>query len=307
MNMANEQRNKGVLIVEYNWITAGKFIILTDNMKKILLLIIICLFTIESNGQDNKSNHKKVYNLNYKFDIPLTAGMFALNIYGVIRLGDKPPLSVDQITSLDKNDIWTFDRVAVNQSYSDPSQAHTISDIGLWTTYVLPALLFIDKDIRQNWLDITILYLETQAINLNVYLYGGPVFTRRIRPYVYYEEASMDWKLKTEATDSWFSGHVSMTAGATFFMAKVLSDYHPELGGKKWLLYAGALIPPAFVGYYRYKGYMHFPTDLLVGTAIGAAVGVLTPQLHKITKNNTNLSIVPFAGNYTGVAVSLKF
>ena len=93
----------------------------------------------------------------------------------------------------------------------------------------------------------------------------------------------MEFKLGRSATDSFFSGHVSMAAGASFFMAKVLSDYHPDLGAKKWLLYGAALIPPAFVGYTRYRGLMHFPTDLLLGAAVGAAVGISVLHLHKIT------------------------
>lgn len=117
-------------------------------------------------------------------------------------------------------------------------------------------LLFLDNEIRKDWGDITLLYLETQAINLNIYTWGGPVFTKRIRPIVYYPKSDMDFKLGRSATDAFFSGHTSMTAGASFFMAKVISDYHPELGAKKWLLYGAALIPPAYVGYTRYRGLM---------------------------------------------------
>jgi len=98
-----------------------------------------------------------------------------------------------------------------------------------------------------------------------------------------------------------------MVAGASFFMAKVYSDYHPELGTKKWILYGAALLPPTIVGYYRYKGLMHFPTDILLGTAIGATVGILVPHLHKVARKNKDLSIIPFTGGYFGIAVSLKF
>jgi membrane-associated phospholipid phosphatase len=88
----------------------------------------------------------------------------------------------------------------------------------------------------------------------------------------------------------------------------VLGDYHPEWGAKRILLYAAAAVPPAIVGYYRYRGMMHFPTDLMLGMTIGAAVGILVPHFHKIAqKKNRDLSIVPFAGGYTGVAFAMKF
>lgn len=277
-------------------------------MNKLILFVLLGLFLIETNGKDSISTTNKLYKLNYKIDLPLTGGMFALNFLGYAQLDKKPTLDTFQIISLNKDDIWSFDRRAVYQSFPEPSYIYTLSDIGLWTTYVIPALLFLDDEIRKSWLDITILYFETQAINLNLYVFSGPLFTKRIRPIGYYEESSWEYKLGKGTTDSFFSGHVSMTAGASFFMAKVYSDYHPELGSKKWLLYSAAIIPPAFVGYCRYRGFMHFPTDIMIGGAVGAAVGISVPHLHKITrKMNENLSIVPFTGNCSGVSISMRF
>ena len=276
-------------------------------MKKISILILICLFIIESNAQVGKPEPEKVYKLNYKVEIPLTGGLFALNFLGFAQLSKKPTLDSLRIITLNKDDIWAFDRIVFKQSQPAPSSIYTISDIGLYTSYLLPALLFFDDEIRESWLDITLLYFETQAINLNIYVWGGPAFTERIRPIIY-NEGSWDYKLGNGTTDSFFSGHVSMAAGASFFMAKVYSDYHPELGPKKWLLYTGALIPPAFVGYFRYRGFMHFPTDILIGATVGATVGILGPHFHKIArKRNQNLSILPFTGKYNGLAISMKF
>ena len=277
-------------------------------MKKFFVFMIFFQFINKSYGQDQIFQSEKIYKVNYKTEIPFTCGMFALNFLGFSQLGKKSTLDSLEVLALDKNDIWAFDRMAIKQSHPAPENIYTISDFGLWISYVSPALLFLDDEIRKNWLDITVLYFESQSINLNLYVWGGPVFTERIRPIVYYEETSWDYKLGHETTDSFFSGHVSMTAGASFFIAKVYSDYHPELGSKKWLLYSAALIPPAFVGYCRYRGFMHFPTDLLLGAAVGAAVGVSIPHLHKITrKMNKDLSIVPFTGRYSGMAFSLRF
>ena len=91
-------------------------------------------------------------------------------------------------------------------------------------------------------------------------------------------------------------------------MAKVYSDYHPELGKKKWWLFAAAAIPPAFVGYFRYRGLKHFPTDVMVGTAIGAVSGILTPHIHKKKKNKrTTISLSPYSGPYSGIVFRMRF
>jgi len=276
-------------------------------VKVFISLVIICLFVIESNAQVEGADSGKVYHLNYKVEIPATAGMFALNFLGFSQLSKKPTLDSLYILTLDQEDVWKFDRRIFRQSSPAPESIYTISDVGLWLSYVLPALLFIDDDIRKDWLDITLLYFETQAINLNLYVWGGPAFTKRIRPIIY-NEGSWDYKLEKGTTDSFFSGHVSMTAGASFFMAKVFSDYHPELGSKKWWLYSAAVIPPAIVGYCRYRGFMHFSTDIWLGAAVGATVGILGPQFHKIVrKSKRDMAIVPFTGRYTGLAFSMEF
>jgi len=275
----------------------------------ILLQVTLSFLVLIANGQDSLVLKEDIYKFNRKIEIPVTLGLFGLSTYGFIYLGQKPALDSIQVLSLNKNDVNPFDQNVFAQSYPVPSSTYTISDIGLWTTFFAPALLFIDKEIKKDWLDITLLYLETQAINQNLYVWGGPAFTKRVRPLIYMEEESMEYKTSNDGTtDSFFSGHVSITAGASFFMAKVLSDYHPELGAKKWLLYAAASIPPAFVGYYRYRGFMHFPSDILIGFSVGAAVGILVPHFHKITRKKTqNLSIVPFTGKYSGISLSLKF
>ena len=277
-------------------------------MRRFLIFLILYSSIFKAIGQDSTKTFNEVYNIKYKVDIPITVGMFALNIYGFNRLSQKSTLDSLEVLALDQNDVWAFDRHVFSQSHPAPPNTYTISDYGLWISYLSPALLFIDKKIRKDWLDITILYLETQSINLNIYLWAGPVFTTRVRPLVYMEDESWDYKLGPETTDSFFSGHVAMAAGASFFIAKVLSDYHPELGAKKWWLYGGALIPPAFVGYFRYRGFMHFPTDLLLGLLVGAAVGVSGPQIHKISRKvNKNMSLVPFTGRTTGLLFTMKF
>lgn len=245
--------------------------------------------------------------MNYWVDAPVTAGLFVTYYFGLNSLTRKATLDSAQIAALNKSDVWWFDRPALYQDVSQMDNARNISDWSLRIAGVMPFLLFIDKKIRRDWYDITLLYLETQAVAQNAYLLGGPLFTKRIRPFAYYSEIPLESKTDHGSTDSWFSGHTSTTSTAAFFMAKVLSDYHPEWGAKKWIAYGAAIIPPAIVGIYRIKALKHFPTDVIMGTAVGAAVGILIPHLHKITKKNEDLSIVPFAGGYSGVAVSLKF
>jgi membrane-associated phospholipid phosphatase len=276
-------------------------------IRNLFILLLIIPF-IHCPGQDRPRDHKKVYHLNYNIDGPVTASLLVANYYGFKWLKSKPDITERQLASYNRESVPGFDRSALDQQVGYMYRAQTISDWGRNVTLLMPALLFIDKKIRADWVDIALLYAETQAINLSVYFLAGPGFTHKARPLVYYPEVPLNYKISDGATDSWFSAHTSSTAAASFFMAKVYSDYHPELGAKKYLLYAAALIPPAFVGFHRYKGLKHFPQDVFVGAAVGAAIGVLIPHFHKIkTKKGSNLTVVPFTGENTGVAMSLRF
>ena len=277
-------------------------------MRKIILILLLFIQFGAAWAQNDTLIKNNIYQLNRKIEIPLILGLFAANQYGFHILDNKTPLSSYNIESLDKKNIWTFDRYAVEQSYNlnNHKNAKLTSDRGMNISLALPLLLYLNKNIRKEGLNILLLYLEAQGINTIFYMLGATP-TKRIRPYVYYPEEPMVRKLGIGTQDSFFSGHVSSSATSTFFVAKVYIDYHPEIKRKKWLLYAAALIPPAFVGYYRYKSLMHFPSDILLGTVIGAATGVLVPHFHKVKLGKKqNITIHPFTGVTTGLLVKLK-
>ena len=251
-----------------------------------------------------------VYQMNYKIEIPLTLGIFATNALGLYVLNDKTPLNSNQIASLNYKDIWFFDRIAIEQTYDATYHKDTraTSDWLRNTSIFLPAILSLDKKIRKDIYNIIYLYLETQALGSSLYTFAGVTFIDRIRPFVYYPEVPLISKIEGAGTqNSFFSGHTSAAATASFFMAKVFLDYHPEMKSKKWLLYAGAIIPPASVGYYRYKALRHFPSDIIVGIIAGAAAGILVPELHKIKiGKKKNISVSPFMQNSIGLSLNIE-
>ena len=61
---------------------------------------------------------------------------------------------------------------------------------------------------------------------------------------------------------------------------------------KKLGLWSGAVLIPATAAYLRVQSGKHFPTDVMAGYAVGAAIGWLVPHLHK---TKTPLSIAPYS------------
>jgi membrane-associated phospholipid phosphatase len=270
--------------------------------------VFLLLFTLTLNAwpQQSDSLDQKVYNVRAVVDVPITVGAFALNYVGNRILQQKTPLDSSTIANLNPDNINSFDRFATRQ---DPDYVHTadkISDYAMFTTFALPLLFLADKETRKDWAPLFLLYLETEAIVGSLYSWGAAIHVDRIRPYVYHPEIPMWRKTGGGTQTSFYSGHVSSSAAACFFVAKIFSDYHPEWGNKKYFLFGAAAIPPIFIAYHRIRAMEHFPTDVITGFIVGTTTGILVPHLHKNKK--ANLAIVPVAtGRFNGFAMTLKF
>jgi membrane-associated phospholipid phosphatase len=275
------------------------------HIKAIVSILVLLSIFSDLSAQKRDSLHHKVYHLNYSVDIPVTTVATATALWGLSIVKSKSPLDSVYIVGLDANDINRFDRSATWQDPEFAPAARTVSDVFMGISHALPFLLFIDKEIRKDWADVLLLMLQSQAITGNLYSWAGAVHFNRIRPMVYIPEVPWDERTEARNKNSFYSGHTSMSTSACFFAAKVYSDYHPELGNKKYLLYSLALIPSVTTGFFRYKGLKHFPTDVITGIVIGASAGILVPHLHKRT--GSNLAVVPFAGQVNGLALSYKF
>lgn len=272
----------------------------------LLTLLIFAIIQYNVQGQEKKQLEKSIYKINKKIEIPITMGIFGVNILGFEYLRNKPKFEPEEVLLLDKMDIWWFDRIAIEQDASFRHKAHDLSDFYLNSSVFLPVFLAFDKNIRKDWKDLLVLYSEAHAINTAFYISVAST-TSRARPFNYNADVPIEVKLGTETRNSFFSGHVSSAATASFFMAKVYSDFHPELGNKKYLLMGAASIPPFLVGFYRVKALKHFPTDVITGGIVGAAAGILIPHLHKIKDDESGFSFVPFAGNISGLTVLYTF
>ncbi len=228
----------------------------------------------------------------------------ALEVLG-LPLMTKSQISVGELDNLDRKDIKSIDSWALN---FDPSKradyVRLSTQLGV-VGAILPALTLLDRNVRRDWIDIVLMYAQTQAITNNLYLYSpfGPSFINRFRPIVYYDAVPTAERMASGNRSSFYSGHDAGIAAASFFTAKVFCDYHPELGGKKYLVYAAAAIPPLLMSYFRLRALAHFPTDLITGIGVGALCGILVPELHRVQTKNISLGLVS-SPEATGITVT---
>jgi membrane-associated phospholipid phosphatase len=249
-----------------------------------------------------RTNHE-VYKIKPGIDWPLTLVGTAVSLYGFQQIYNKPSSSEGQISSLRKSDINGFDRWAADV-YND--KAANMSDVPFYVAMPLPLLLLVDKDVRKDAGKYLFLYWETMSVT-GVFYTGAPMIWDRYRPLAYNDKAPMSDRTSGVARNSFFAGHVALVASSTFFIAKVYADYHPD-SKIKWVFYTGASAATAFTAYLRHVGGKHFPSDILVGTALGTATGILVPHFHKHRLiKNPNISIHPFTGRTTGVYAVYRF
>lgn len=190
-------------------------------------------------------------------------------------------------------------------------KANDISNIPFAASFAAPFALLLDDAINDHAGQYLGLYLESLATTAAVYtLTAG--FVKRSRPYVYDNSGDTGElsRIKNNGQRSFYSGHVAASATATFFAAKVYTDFHPDVNGKLYI-WAGAATIPAAVGFFRLEAGQHFLTDVVLGYALGAASGILIPELHK--RSNPSIEIYPSSGTsidgeiYKGMAFRYTF
>ena len=167
-------------------------------------------------------NHQEIYKLKPSVDIPVFAVGAGWSAYAFTKIYSKERSTEEQILSLDVNDINKFDRWAV-RPYSENMGNN--SNYIFYGSMALPVLFLTGKETRKDLFKLCFLYLE--AMSVTGLLYTGSVyFTNRYRPYAYSDETEMSWRTRGGAKNSFYAGHVALTATSTFFMAKVYADYN---------------------------------------------------------------------------------
>lgn len=277
-----------------------------DILRNIKFSILIACLSLNLLSQSDSLTPINLdpYKVNYKVEIPIIAVGFTLFYLQLPNLDGIASIEPQEVGNYKKSSINRLDKFVLNYPESGYKKASFRSDLVLNITSVAPVLLLLDKKIRKNWGDLITLYGEAQFGQSAFYI-GSATFIRKARPFVYNSNLSITERSGKNTTKSFFSGHTSVTSTASFFMAKIYDDYHSLSKGQKVLLYAGASIPPALVGYYRMKAGMHFTSDVLTGFLLGAASGILVPEFHKVKPKG--LSLVPiYNNNFKGLAFSLR-
>lgn len=239
---------------------------------------------------------ERVYHIDLKKDALLLGGGIALWGSSNYLKSVSEKASLSDISDLQSNSVWGFDRGATGNFSSG---ADRVSDVLLYGAASIPFAAYATKAWRGEGGAVAIMALETFfSVNGLTNIVKSTV--NRYRPFNYNPEVSDDLKLSSGSRYSFLSGHTSGAAAFSFFTATVMTDLFPD---SKWkpVIWASAAAVPAVTGFLRYEAGKHFPSDILAGYALGAAIGTLIPRLHRNKNSRFNVGF----GN--GISFQMTF
>ncbi|MCU0405753.1 MAG: phosphatase PAP2 family protein [Ignavibacteriaceae bacterium] len=233
-------------------------------------LSVIFSFSISS----AQSTQNRPFELSLGKEATIISAGAVVGAAAFLIMSNNSKLTEEGVNSLSRGDVNGFDRIAVG-----PYQEDVLGDALLYGSFLLPVTFLTYEDTREDFGTLSLMYGEVILVNAAI---NGLVkgLTTRNRPFVYDENSPTDKKYEVGARHAFYSGHTSTTASNSFFTARIFSEYLTN-NTAKTLIWCGAALIPAVTGFSRVNTHNHFPTDVIVGYIVGAAIGYLIPELHE--------------------------
>jgi membrane-associated phospholipid phosphatase len=140
-----------------------------------------------------------------------------------------------------------------------------------------PSMLFSLESPRNGANDLVVVGQSVLFSNALGVIFN--VGVRRPRPFLYGGQASLEDRLDTNASFSFYSGHTAASFAATIGTWRTLDRLHVDRKWK-WLALSVGLAGSSFVAISRVAAGDHFPSDVIVGAGMGTSFGFLMPALH---------------------------
>lgn len=234
--------------------------------------------------------------LRYEFSLKKELPIFAASAAGILTSSlmtntITPFREIDLLTPVDFTGS-TWDRRAIDNF--SPKSAE-ISDLLLYSSVLLPTIPWLSTHHARHTKGYILLGAETLIVTYAL-TDLTKVIALRDRPTIYNDRFTIAQRTSKDARKSFFSGHTSIVSSMSFLTAKIIHDHYPDRKNKS-LLWIGASIYPTTTAILRVRSGKHFPTDVVVGAAVGAGIGILIPELHRVKLGKTSDKSLSFTGN----------
>jgi membrane-associated phospholipid phosphatase len=195
-------------------------------------------------------------------------------------------------TGLDMGSINSLDRRVIRNGSRG---ADMTSDLLLYSGILLPHLLgLVDTlasepgDGLAGFAKDSLILLETLSVNFiacGLVKFG----VRRPRPYAYRLDVPESERNATEASLSFYSGHTAIAFSMATAYSYLYTKRHPDSPWviPVWIVSHAMASTNAVM---RVEAGKHFWTDVMVGAAVGSAIGFLVPYLHTL-RDDTGVAL----------------
>ena len=270
--------------------------------KKFILLVL--LLTITFNNLFSLENKNSVFELSWELDIPLC--VTGLTVFALPHLLPSEDVIYNPNEIRDLSNVNVFDRWSA-QKYS--KSVDITSDAFMYLSVLTPlSLLATGKSEYLTW---SVMYFEAATLAYGVKdLLKYAVYKER--PYMYFDGKPQKEIDENNYYCSFPSGHTTLAFLGATFSSYTFLKYFPE---SKWKtpVVIGSFTLATISGTLRILSGSHFFSDVLVGAAIGSAIGITVPLLHEFnsiinkkldskTVEQVNFSLLPNA-----VACTINF
>ena len=128
--------------------------------------------------------------------------------------------------------------------------------------------------------------------------------SKRPRPYAYNTDLSYEKRESRNASLSFWSGHASLAFTTAVFSGYVFQNRHPgsRLIMPVWI--TGICFATA-TSVLRVRSGNHFPSDIVVGAAVGSFIGWIIPRIHK--EKSCPISLTTNVAGTTGLCMLYLF
>jgi membrane-associated phospholipid phosphatase len=197
------------------------------------------------------------------------------------------------------SDVNSFDRISAGDW--SPGWQYASSTMLAVQGAGAAAVLFADEGFRRGLNDAVVVG-EASLMSVGVSSMIA-LAVRRPRPFLYGDKAPVTARQSPDAGLSFVSSHTAVSFALVTSTAVAMHRLHPGTRAT-WLVLAVGGAAGVFVATARVLGGMHFVTDVVGGSVVGASVGVLLPALHA---SPVAVAPVVMKGGLPGLGLTARF
>jgi len=270
-------------------------------MKNQLLLFLVTLFC--AHGLVLSAEDGSRFQLQWQKDLPLTLGAAGLWGFAQYRYANMEPAESGEFQEAD---LLPWDRPFAGTYNPTVAKASDVLSFVALLPVGLDAWEFSQNRISgQEWGGHALMLLQAVGFNSALNL---SVRSLRIwpRPFLYGSDGSAEERSSGQASGSFYSGHASNAFTIATFTSYTWWSNHPT-SNSRYAVAAITYSAATSIAVLRVAAGKHFPSDVIVGAAVGSLFGWLVPWLHKTqskpSQNETAQSDVDDLGRISSLQV----